>query len=182
MMNEIHMQGQSRHFVREEVINDARKTLTLEVSDLHGPLEFLNPYIVKRLEDSRKNTGGIDYRSYCDVIDPNYEISRYLYGRDGLKKKFVFPNDYQNELQQKCLKTSGYHCINPFDILDVYAILHDDPILHWPYLYDKTSARVRVTKIIGNHYFVSDNGYVCHCMNYKLEDDELRIKRKYILL
>ena len=165
-----------------EKFNESIKSCILPVDTLKGPIEFIDPmnnnYVDPQLRDPYSAR---DYNPeiYLETIDTNFRWNR----RDGMAiRRFRFYNDHRNEFRETINKHLSYD--NALDFLEVYAVhnRNDNWVRKFPYFFDPISARVRVTKIVGTRYFVSDNGFICNADDYLLENEELKYRRKYILL
>lgn len=180
-------------------IPDDINTAILEFKNVKDRLTFVDPARMKtELRGYEVSINGVPsplamkkygeiQEMYGEVIDPNYSFRNFIkcntYGSGfGFSSmySFRFGNDWNNEFLGTLRNYIRYD--NPLTVVETYAVHKGTNTPGFPNFFDPISYRVRIMQIIGSRYFLSDNGYVCNADEYNYETEELKMRRKYILL
>lgn len=102
-----------------------------------------------------------DYRKQCE---------REKMNRIKLMVQYPHYSSYYARLDERVIGRNHGDMLNPYK--------HSDG----PNWYDPISWVVKVERIIGTRYFLSDFGYICNIDNYSLIIDDLEVRRKAVIL
>lgn len=156
----------------------------IKITDFSKPVAFIRPY----LREQAMNMGamyGIDITYLADVINPvTYMYRSGSYHMPGLasfgraesqsNQDSLFTSVFSWSMFQPHRRVAGTYSNKDFwevtedDLNNVEVWVYRKDIEYvWPNFYDPIDPKVRIKKIIGNHYFLSDNGYVCNTDAYE---------------
>lgn len=123
-------------------------------------------------------------QNYGDIADPS---SYRLYGDDKLFNELLHLPEFSIQLS-RIDNEPCYFQVNSDDIKNLDLFVYRKSVKkyemfsnEWYMFYDPVMPLVKIKRIIGNHYFVSENGYVC-CTDMYESYDWRSHRSKYMLL